>query len=107
MKQRTEKKQSNIVNARDLLISFCYYNILLVLIEIFSPFVFRELYAIIENNKFTKASYGKLQAMWLEAHYIEAEKLRGRSLGELSFFFKFININFNFLLGGIFTFERS
>ncbi|XP_055388271.1 protein Optix [Condylostylus longicornis] len=42
---------------------------------------FRELYAIIENNKFTKASYGKLQAMWLEAHYIEAEKLRGRSLG--------------------------
>lgn len=43
----------------------------------------RELYAIIENHKFTKASYGKLQAMWLEAHYIEAEKLRGRSLGEL------------------------
>lgn len=42
---------------------------------------FRELYAIIENHKFTKASYGKLQAMWLEAHYIEAEKLRGRSLG--------------------------
>lgn len=42
----------------------------------------RELYAIIENHKFTKASYGKLQAMWLEAHYIEAEKLRGRSLGE-------------------------
>uniref|UniRef100_A0A1B0A825 Homeobox domain-containing protein n=1 Tax=Glossina pallidipes TaxID=7398 RepID=A0A1B0A825_GLOPL len=40
-----------------------------------------ELYAIIENHKFTKASYGKLQAMWLEAHYIEAEKLRGRSLG--------------------------
>lgn len=44
----------------------------------------RELYAIIENHKFTKASYGKLQAMWLEAHYIEAEKLRGRSLGELA-----------------------
>ncbi|XP_060656731.1 protein Optix [Drosophila nasuta] len=42
---------------------------------------FRDLYAIIENHKFTKASYGKLQAMWLEAHYIEAEKLRGRSLG--------------------------
>ncbi|CAD7089274.1 unnamed protein product [Hermetia illucens] len=42
---------------------------------------FRELYAIIENHKFTKQSYGKLQAMWLEAHYIEAEKLRGRPLG--------------------------
>lgn len=46
---------------------------------------FRELYAIIENHKFTKASYGKLQAMWLEAHYIEAEKLRGRSLGNYLF----------------------
>lgn len=45
-------------------------------------FFCRELYAIIENHKFTKASYGKLQAMWLEAHYIEAEKLRGRSLGK-------------------------
>lgn len=46
----------------------------------------RELYAIIENHKFTKASYGKLQAMWLEAHYIEAEKLRGRSLGKYEVF---------------------
>ncbi|CAO1421859.1 unnamed protein product [Diamesa hyperborea] len=42
---------------------------------------FRELYAILERHKFTKTSHGKLQAMWLEAHYLEAEKLRGRPLG--------------------------
>uniref|UniRef100_A0A1B0GI63 Putative transcription factor six n=1 Tax=Lutzomyia longipalpis TaxID=7200 RepID=A0A1B0GI63_LUTLO len=42
---------------------------------------FRELYTILERHKFTKASHGKLQAMWLEAHYHEAEKLRGRPLG--------------------------
>lgn len=42
---------------------------------------YREMYAILEHNKFTKDSHGKLQAMWLEAHYQEAEKLRGRPLG--------------------------
>ncbi|XP_034252927.1 homeobox protein SIX6 [Thrips palmi] len=42
---------------------------------------FRELYSILEHHKFTKDSHGKLQAMWLEAHYQEAEKLRGRPLG--------------------------
>ncbi|XP_022913213.1 homeobox protein SIX3 [Onthophagus taurus] len=42
---------------------------------------FRELYNILESHKFTKSSHGKLQAMWLEAHYQEAEKLRGRALG--------------------------
>ncbi|XP_026468391.1 homeobox protein SIX6-like [Ctenocephalides felis] len=42
---------------------------------------FRELYAILERHKFTRDSHGKLQAMWLEAHYQEAEKLRGRPLG--------------------------
>lgn len=42
---------------------------------------FRELYNILETHKFTKGSHGKLQAMWLEAHYQEAEKLRGRALG--------------------------
>lgn len=42
---------------------------------------YRELYAILERHKFTKHSHGKLQAMWLEAHYHEAEKLRGRPLG--------------------------
>ncbi|XDV50473.1 hypothetical protein PO909_019527 [Leuciscus waleckii] len=42
---------------------------------------FRELYNILENHKFTKDSHAKLQALWLEAHYQEAEKLRGRPLG--------------------------
>ncbi|TWW82310.1 homeobox protein SIX3b [Takifugu flavidus] len=42
---------------------------------------FRELYHILETRRFTRASHGKLQAMWLEAHYREAEKLRGRPLG--------------------------
>ncbi|KAL5008919.1 hypothetical protein ScPMuIL_014500 [Solemya velum] len=41
----------------------------------------RDLYQILENYKFTKESHAKLQAMWLEGHYQEAEKLRGRPLG--------------------------
>nr|AVK72275.1 Six3/6a homeobox protein [Xenoturbella bocki] len=42
---------------------------------------FRELYSLLEHHRFTKESHAKLQAMWLEAHYQEAEKLRGRPLG--------------------------
>lgn len=42
---------------------------------------FRDLYSILEHHRFTKDSHGKLQAMWLEAHYQEAERLRGRPLG--------------------------
>ena len=42
---------------------------------------FKELYHIIESHKFTKESHVKLQAIWLEAHYQEAERLRGRPLG--------------------------
>lgn len=42
---------------------------------------FSELYYILEHFRFSKKSHAKLQAMWLEAHYIEAERLRGRSLG--------------------------
>lgn len=42
---------------------------------------FRDLYTILEHHKFGRDSHGKLQAMWLEAHYQEAEKLRGRPLG--------------------------
>uniref|UniRef100_A0A671NHK8 SIX homeobox 6 n=1 Tax=Sinocyclocheilus anshuiensis TaxID=1608454 RepID=A0A671NHK8_9TELE len=42
---------------------------------------FRELYHILENHKFSKESHSKLQALWLESHYQEAEKLRGRPLG--------------------------
>ncbi|PNF31780.1 Homeobox protein SIX6 [Cryptotermes secundus] len=42
---------------------------------------YRDMYTILEHHKFTKESHGRLQAMWLEAHYQEAEKLRGRPLG--------------------------
>ncbi|XP_037575207.1 homeobox protein SIX6 [Dermacentor silvarum] len=42
---------------------------------------FRELYRILEGHRFARGSHAKLQAMWLEAHYQEAEKLRGRPLG--------------------------
>ena len=42
---------------------------------------FRELYHILEKHHFEKSSHAKLQALWLEAHYQEAEKLRGRPLG--------------------------
>ncbi len=42
---------------------------------------FKDLYHITESFKFKKESHAKLQAMWLEAHYQEAERLRGRPLG--------------------------
>uniref|UniRef100_A0A915DBE6 Homeobox domain-containing protein n=1 Tax=Ditylenchus dipsaci TaxID=166011 RepID=A0A915DBE6_9BILA len=42
---------------------------------------YKELYNILESHKFTHAAHTKLQAMWQEAHYQEAEKMRGRPLG--------------------------
>lgn len=42
---------------------------------------FRDLYHILENHKFAKDAHARLQAMWLESHYLEAERLRGRPLG--------------------------
>ncbi|XP_064484491.1 homeobox protein six1b-like [Ornithodoros turicata] len=42
---------------------------------------FKELYRILESHHFSAASHPKLQALWLKAHYIEAERLRGRPLG--------------------------
>ena len=42
---------------------------------------YRDLYHIVEGHKFSKTSHSKLQALWLEAHYQEAERLRGRPLG--------------------------
>ncbi|CAG0890759.1 unnamed protein product [Cyprideis torosa] len=42
---------------------------------------FKELYKILESNNFAPHNHPKLQALWLKAHYIEAEKLRGRPLG--------------------------
>lgn len=42
---------------------------------------YKGLYMIPENHKFNKEHHHKLQTMWLEAHYLDAEKLRGRALG--------------------------
>ncbi|PAA82875.1 hypothetical protein BOX15_Mlig004804g2 [Macrostomum lignano] len=42
---------------------------------------YREMYQLMEMHQFSKTSHAKLQTMWLEAHYLEAEKLRGRPLG--------------------------
>ncbi|XP_059374270.1 homeobox protein six1a-like [Carassius carassius] len=42
---------------------------------------FRELYKILESHQFSTHSHPKLQQLWLKAHYVEAEKLRGRPLG--------------------------
>lgn len=42
---------------------------------------FKELYRILESHNFSPASHPKLQNLWLKAHYIEAEKIRGRPLG--------------------------
>ena len=42
---------------------------------------FRELYSILESHEFEPLSHGILQSMWHEAHYLEAEKIRGRPLG--------------------------
>ncbi|KAI1237512.1 hypothetical protein IHE44_0013589 [Lamprotornis superbus] len=42
---------------------------------------FRELYKILESHQFSAHNHPKLQQLWLKAHYVEAEKLRGRPLG--------------------------
>lgn len=42
---------------------------------------FKELYKILESHNFSAHNHAKLQQLWLKAHYIEAEKLRGRPLG--------------------------
>ncbi|CAB3397803.1 unnamed protein product [Caenorhabditis bovis] len=42
---------------------------------------YKELYQIIESHHFSLEHHAALQEFWLNAHYNEAEKLRGRSLG--------------------------
>lgn len=42
---------------------------------------FKELYSLLEDNKFSKDHHEKLQCLWRTAHYMEAEKQRGRPLG--------------------------
>ena len=43
---------------------------------------YKELYSILENRTFDSNFHHKLQEMWFKAHYSEAEKIRGRPLGE-------------------------
>uniref|UniRef100_W8B898 Protein sine oculis n=3 Tax=Ceratitis capitata TaxID=7213 RepID=W8B898_CERCA len=42
---------------------------------------YKELYRLLEHHQFSPHNHAKLQALWLKAHYVEAEKLRGRPLG--------------------------
>ncbi|KAL1397124.1 hypothetical protein pipiens_009994 [Culex pipiens pipiens] len=42
---------------------------------------FKELYRLLEHHSYAPHNHAKLQALWLKAHYVEAEKLRGRPLG--------------------------
>ena len=42
---------------------------------------FKELYKILESHNFHPNSHSHLQDLWLRAHYMEAEKTRGRALG--------------------------
>jgi len=42
---------------------------------------FRELYALLETHEFDLHHHNDLQLMWYKGHYLEAQKLRGRSLG--------------------------
>lgn len=40
-----------------------------------------ELYSILENHTFDSANHPFLQQLWYKAHYLEAQKVRGRPLG--------------------------
>ena len=42
---------------------------------------YRELYAILESHSFDCSSHAFLQSLWYKAHYMEAQKVRGRPLG--------------------------
>ncbi|KPJ11994.1 Protein sine oculis [Papilio machaon] len=42
---------------------------------------FKELYRLLESHTFSPHNHTKLQNLWLKAHYMEAERLRGRPLG--------------------------
>lgn len=42
---------------------------------------FADLYALLEGFPFSHGSHPLLQQLWLRAHYLEAERLRGRPLG--------------------------
>lgn len=39
---------------------------------------FQEMYSILENNNFSVASHQRMQQLWQEARYREAQAIRGR-----------------------------
>ncbi|XP_050358189.1 homeobox protein SIX2 [Nymphalis io] len=42
---------------------------------------FKELYRLLESHNFSAHNHSNLQELWMKAHYLEAERLRGRPLG--------------------------
>jgi homeobox protein SIX4 len=42
---------------------------------------FRELYCLLETHTFDTHYHSELQQLWYKAHYMEAQKIRGRPLG--------------------------
>lgn len=42
---------------------------------------YRELYSILESHTFDSSNHAFLQQLWYKAHYLEAQKIRGRPLG--------------------------
>ena len=42
---------------------------------------FRDLYSLLETHHFNMHYHAELQQLWYKAHYMEAQKIRGRSLG--------------------------
>jgi homeobox protein SIX4 len=42
---------------------------------------FRELYCLLETHAFDNHHHSELQQLWYKAHYMEAQKIRGRPLG--------------------------
>lgn len=57
---------------------------------------FKELYRILESHNFSPHNHSKLQALWLKAHYIEAERLRGNNYNYAPYSFL---VNFDFVSG--------
>lgn len=45
--------------------------------------LYHDLYQLLENHCFTSKFHTELQVLWYKAHYKEAEKVRGRTLGKL------------------------
>ncbi|CAD5226569.1 unnamed protein product [Bursaphelenchus okinawaensis] len=42
---------------------------------------FKDLYHLLQSHHFSPTHHEELQNLWMKAHYIEAEKIRGRELG--------------------------